>query len=540
MARFNTSNTHTAAHLRKRGQGPIATSSHTPDTSTHEGGPGYRRGAAGELFLACVGNMLNKSFYETVEQTDARIIPLIHEVAKQDPLWITRFVPWLRNGANMRTISLVVALEAAKAMLDARIVGGRQLVDSALQRADEPGEALGYWMSRYGRTIPKPIKRGIADAAARLYTQRAALKYDTTSKAIRFGDVLELCHPSPESGPKLGEPGYYRGWQSQLFKYLIDRGKGREVTANQLAEADLPMLVANMLLRERAAKDPRVLLNTAQLHVAGMNWEDVFAMAGDKLPKKELWTALIPTMGYMALLRNLRNFDEAGVSGDVQLLVQQKLQDPAEVAKSHQLPLRFLSAYRNTHSNNWALALERALEASLANVPEFPGSTLILVDTSGSMTGNMSDRSQLKRQDAATMFGLAMARRCASADVVSFDSGTRVFPAIAGESLLRSLQRWEKGGYFLGGGTYTQMAVSQHYRGHDRVVVITDEQAHFGDGGVDQAVPHNKLFLTFNIGGYQAAHVASSGTRHTIGGLTDAAFDMIKIMDGRVEGGWPF
>ena len=49
------------------------------------------------------------------------------------------------------------------------------------------------------------------------------------------------------------------------------------------------------------------------LRLAGMTWEDALSLAGNRVPKKDLWEALIPTMGYMALLRNLRNFSEAGI-----------------------------------------------------------------------------------------------------------------------------------------------------------------------------------------------------------------------------------
>ena len=54
-----------------------------------------------------------------------------------------------------------------------------------------------YWAARYGRAIPQPIKRGIADAVARLYTERAAVTYDATSRSWRMGDVLELTHARP-------------------------------------------------------------------------------------------------------------------------------------------------------------------------------------------------------------------------------------------------------------------------------------------------------------------------------------------------------
>ena len=107
---------------------------------------------------------------------------------------MARFVPWLRDGAGLRTAAVVAAAEAAKALLETGQPGGRQLIAGTLRRADEPGELLAYWMSRYGRAIPKPVKRGIGDTTFRLLTEYPLLKYDTAAHAFRFADVLALVH----------------------------------------------------------------------------------------------------------------------------------------------------------------------------------------------------------------------------------------------------------------------------------------------------------------------------------------------------------
>src|SRR5690606_35596365 len=103
----------------------------------------------------------------------------------------------------------------------------------------------------------------------------------------------------------------------------------------------LPMVAANAALRRAAATRPEVLRDPAVLRTAGMTWEDVLSLAGSRVDKRGLWEALIPSMGYMALLRNLRNFDEAGVSDEVVQQVAARLADPAQVARSRQFPLRF-------------------------------------------------------------------------------------------------------------------------------------------------------------------------------------------------------
>lgn len=912
MAKFNKPGTRAAV------KSPV-TAEQRPSGTTFQGAPGFARDAKSELFLLSVANMVGeRTFYEAARERDDRFAELVHTVAVQDPEWTARFLAWLRSGANMRSAALVGGLEAAKAMVANGIPGGRRIVASVLQRPDEPGEALAYWTSMYGRAIPKAVKRGLADAAARLYSERSALKYDTASKGYRFGDVLNLVHASPRDDA-----------QGDLFQHLLDRRYGRD----EALPDGLAMIRANRALRAEAAEDPAVMLDPERLRAAGMTWEDALSLAGPKVDKARLWEAMIPSMGYMACLaegteiwmpdgttapieqvvarrlpvlapsrqfdtsmvrygpsqpardrtmghivptlpsawhsvgerpvvridfvsgrsvsatldhrwvkrrrndrreswewvttadlkagdgipapigvdawgdegdsadgyfvgamlgdgcmtnfgtpefaqvdepsradmlqffsdyagklgcvfakcgerkwrityppvrkmnpatdvlrhygvwglkssekrfpnrplsrefwigaisglidtdghvrirtnpkgtvhasieyattsetmayqvtdalqrlgiqsnvdasqarpsrfskpgvqikdiyivavnraasvrrandvlalrhtvkaerlaeaaalmpdtpvenveldriigisepftapvycvtvdesssfvangvvtgnclRNLRNFDEAGVSDAVAATVCAKLADPGEVARSRQLPMRFLSAYRAAPSLRWGYALEQALDASLANLPALSGRTLILVDTSGSMKSGFSRDGSLMRWDAATVFGLALARRCAGADVVSFSNGwnghvgTMVFPGKPGESLLRSVDRWKADGFFIGGGTDTETAVREHYAGHDRVVILTDEQAHYHGGkDVTVAVPADRMVYTWNLAGYQHGHAPSgSGTRHTFGGLTDAGFAMIRLLEAGRNADWPF
>ena len=243
-------------------------------------------------------------------------------------------------------------------------------------------------------------------------------------------------------------------------------------------------------------------------------------------------------MGYMALLRNLRGFDEAGVSDDVAQAVADRLADPAQVARSRQFPFRFLAAYRATKSLRWGPALELALHASLANVPYLPGRTLILVDLSGSMySPTVGARSQLTRADTAKVFGAALALRT-DPTLVWFDTGSGRVKVPKGTALLTLVESFPRAG----GGTNTGAAVRRWYDGHDRVVIITDEQAHYtGHANVAAAVPERVPVYTWNLGGYRLGHAPSGlGTRHTFGGLTDQAFQAIPLLEQHREATWPF
>ena len=524
MAKFNTVD----KRQRPATSGPVATTQ-TPTGTTYNGAPGYEYETLSQLFLLTCANMVGEdTFYEKASDRDARFTQLIQAAVKEGHSeWLTRFLPWVRNTANMRSAAVTGAAIATKAMLGARIPGGRKLINSVLARADEPGEFLAYWTQTWGRKLPQPVKRGLANAAQRLYTERNVLKYDTMGKGFRFGDVIELTHPAPVSPD-----------QGDLFDYLLARGQRRpEINIPD----NLAMIVANEALRRAASSTPQVLLNTARLRQAGMTWEAAKSLAGTAVSDKDFWEIMIPEMGYMALLRNLRNFDEAGISGDMINVVKNKLTSPAEVAKSRQLPMRFLSAYRAVPSNQWAQPLETALDLCLNSLPMFPDRTLILIDTSGSMFGAMSGKSTLQRQDAAALFGLALAARCHTADVVSFSDTTKVFPRVKGESLLKGMDRFAKS-FFIGGGTQTTEAVRKHYSGHSRVVVLTDEQAdtHYGNRGVFSSVSADTMCITFNLAGYKMGHGPTGPKRVTIGGLSDAAFTLLTALEGRANGLWPF
>ena len=210
---------------------------------TAEGAPAFTREPRTELFLLGVSNMVGEAtFYEGATDRDARFRNLVATVAVADPDWFARFVPWLRTGAMMRSASVVAALEGARAQVAAGVPGSRSVVDAALQRADEPGEALAYWLAHHGRTLPKPVKRGIADAAVRLYTERSLLKYDSVGSPVRFGDVIDLTHPTARDER-----------QGDLFRHALDRRHRRD---NPLP-ASLGMLAARQALMEMPVEQRR-------------------------------------------------------------------------------------------------------------------------------------------------------------------------------------------------------------------------------------------------------------------------------------------
>ncbi|MDT9687712.1 TROVE domain-containing protein [Streptomyces sp. P9(2023)] len=524
MARFNVRTT------RARTTSPVVSTGAT--ARTHQGGAGVMREPRSELFLLAVANFVTqRTFYESGEERDDRFATLVRKLAVEDPEWTAGLLGWLRRDANMRTASLAGAAEYVKARLDAGCETGptnRRVVDSVLLRADEPGELLGYWTSTYGRNFPKPVKRGVADAVRRLYSGKSLLKYDTDSKGYRFADVLNLVHATPDPA---------KAWQGELFRYALDR---RHHPDTALPPESSRTLTAHRALMALPVEERRAVVTgpdgARRLAEAGMTWE---ALAGWSQGPMDAaaWEAVIPSMGAMALVRNLRNFDRAGVSDEVAAQVAARISDPEVVAASRQFPFRYLAAYRHAPSLRWSYPLEQALGHSLANVPALPGRTLVLVDRSGSMWSPLSDRSELNRADAAAVFGTAVAMRAADADLVEFGTGSAPVGYRAGESVLKVLGRFGNLG-----GTNTTEAVRRHYKGHDRVLIVTDEQTAYTRKGEPTAqVPDDIPVYTWNLAGHRVGHGPSGfGRRHTFAGLTDAAFRMVPLLEAGRNADWPW
>ena len=114
-----------------------------------------------------------------------------------------------------------------------------------------------------------------------------------------------------------------------------------------------------------------------------------------------------------------------------------------------------------------------------------------------------------------------------------------------GESVLRAVGRFRPMG-----GTYMLAALDQHFNGHDRIVVITDEQfapnlSYYRQYGrpttLDDIVPKSTPVYTWNLAGYRYGGMAANRPgRHTFAGLSDACFSIIGMLESGEKGEWPF
>jgi 60 kDa SS-A/Ro ribonucleoprotein len=185
--------------------------------------------------------------------------------------------------------------------------------------------------------------------------------------------------------------------------------------------------------------------------------------------KREAWERLLreQKLGALALLRNLRNMREAGVD---EPLVLSAL---AAMSTARVLPFRFLAAAR--YAPQWEAALEQAMLKCVAEAEKLPGKTIVLVDVSGSMTAPLSRRSEMQRTDAA--YGLAVLLReiAEKVAVYSFSDNLVEVPARRGFALRDAIDASQRHNSTQLGDAVEKLNRNEKY---DRLIVITDEQAH--------------------------------------------------------------
>ena len=514
MARF-------ASLPPKASKGPWSIGPNPQPLATFEGGSGFAPSDPHlELFNAAVSGLLADQFYETGSDRLARLMALVPQC---DPVWLRGFIPWLRDTAHLRSAPLVLAAEYARA----KFPNARQVVASVLKRPDEPGEMLAFWFAVHGRSLPSNIKRGVADACSGLFNEWAAVRYDGGGKAWRLGDVIEVVHPKPTAGD----------WQSDLFKFLLDRRR-HDVVANPSV---LPV-VAKTLAAEAIAPEFRTPEKLAEL-VADpdvvFSWERAAGWVNGGMNAKA-WEAVIPTMGYMALLRNLNNFDRARIDATVVVDVIDRISNPQAVAKSKVLPFRFLTAYKALEADTYKVALSEAADHSLRNLPHLSGRTLIMVDCSGSMgdaVGAGKSRQPLRLSELAGLMAEALASSADDALIATYD--TAILGMHTPKSHVNLLRRAAEG-YQHRGGTATWSCTRQALAKTgrvDRIIIITDEQTSDRDGsGIDIPV------ITWNLAGYRPHHAPHGDRKRMfVGGYSDVVLQTLPAIIGLgTSGVWPW
>ncbi len=353
-------------------------------TTNHMGGAAFKLTPEMELYTAAVTSFVDNTYYEKTNDRLQRIRACIGKVA---PEFVAQLAVYAREQMNLRAMPLVLLVELS------RVHNGDDLVSRTVlrvvQRADELAELLAYFQAADARQgtkrlnkLPKQLQKGLA-AAMNKFDEYQFAKYDRKGD-VSLRDVLFLSHPKAKS---------------EVQQLLFDKIAKDELAVPFTWETEMSALGQKTFDNE---SDRKAALAKA--------WEDL---------------VLSGKMGYMAMLRNLRNIILKGSDAAFDAALVQ-LTNRSAVRKSKQLPFRFLSAYEEVTKVGKEpdvsdaviekvlraeSALATAVEIACDNIPLIPGKTLILTDNSGSMRGDFGGKSAVS----------AMSKR-SSADIANLFS----------------------------------------------------------------------------------------------------------------------
>lgn len=394
----------------------------TIKTTNKSGHAAYGMTSKSKLVTQVLTSFFNEDkFYS---DNSAEMQETIKEVIKQDAEFVSKLAVYARRVFNMRSVSHVLTAYLAHESEGKQYV--KETVRGVSLRGDDVTEIMSFYLATFGKPIPNSLKKGINDVLTG-FDEYDLAKYKGDNKAVKMRDLICLCRPAPKNAE-----------QSELFKKCLE---------NRL---ETPL-----------------------------TWETELSANGNNA---KTWEKLINSgkVGYMALLRNLRNIIKANPSNIQQ--VYNIIQDPERVRKSKQLPFRFLSAYKSVKDISGSKVLdvlENAVDASIENLPKINGTTVISVDVSGSMRSEISAKSDIECSEIALMLAYIANRICGNSYIYAFDNNVYKLTMSSRAGILQAVEST----LIHGGGTNMslpfRLMISEKINA-DRIIILSDNMNNSG------------------------------------------------------------
>ena len=511
-------------------------------TLNRAGGEAFALTPELELYTAVVTASLSDKFYETANERIKRIAEL---VGKCDARFVAQLAVYARREMNLRSVPLFLVVELAKHHSGDNLVS--RTIEKVVLRADEIMELLHCYQWRNSQnttcTEASAPKKKLAKLSHQIQVglQRAFnnfdeyqfAKYDRNNLEVKLRDALFIVHPKAKDDA-----------QQKLFD---------KITSKTL---ETPY--------------------TWETELSALGQHEFESDVDKQMAFTKKWEELIDSgkLGYMAMLRNLRNFLENGISRESLTDVANRLSDEREVIRSKQFPFRFLSAYREvkrvenkktqvmfealekaalaTTQDNGAEdrllllnALEKAVLATSNNIAGFDEHTRVLLacDVSGSMYSPISPKSSVKNYDIGLVLAMLLKNRCKNVVSGIFGDEWKLVNLPSTGILSNVEKMYEREGE-VGYSTNGYKVIDYLNRENlvlDKVMMFTDCQMWDSYGNIHsirkewdkykQIAPNAKLYL-FDLSGYGTTPLNIIRDDVTlIAGWSDRIFEMLEAIE---------
>ena len=350
--------------------------------TTYEGGRAYHRDLLKQWVNYMMGNRIESGFYEDNFWMEEQIKHLTEEIINTYGAgYAAKVAIFSRDVLGMRSVSQFVA-----AMLNGyTFEGKRAFYARFFTRPDDVAEVFAI-LENYDWKRSHALIRGAADYISSLNAYTLG-KYKLARKNYNMYDIVNITH---------------------AHSAAIDQ------------------------LKNGTLENPDT-------------WEVAISANMSDEEREQEWIRLVREgkLGYMALLRNLRNIGEAyGAQfknlDDPCAFVDEvcaQLTNEQKIRGSKVFPYRIYTAYRHLHEGffingyyvEWvSSALEKAFVVATDNVPAFEGRNVVVLDVSASMEQSISQYSAVSVLEASACQALIMILRNPDTAVIKFGAKATV------------------------------------------------------------------------------------------------------------------
>ena len=358
------------------------------DAINEAGGRAYLRSAEAKFAQYAVTGCLNSTFYSEDKDQLKTIMALAENASSQ---FIAQTAIYAREQGFMKdTPALLTAILYARTKTDA---SARPYFQAAFGRCIDNGKMLKNFVQIVRSGVVG--RKSLAASSLRKLVQKwfngysnEQLVYQSVGNNPSLADVIRLCRVDPAKGPYGGQE------RRALFNWLcgVDPGQKEKSLGFTYDPNDLPQLIKDYeawkhsTRSARPGKIPNVPFQmVTALDLSQNDWEELGRNMTWNQTKKNLNT--LKRHGVFSKPKNVK-------------MVADRLSNKELVEKAKVFPYELMTAYNATVTQSGmpqqiTLALQKALEHSLRNIPEIEGQVVLAPDMSGSMggpvTGNRDD-----------------------------------------------------------------------------------------------------------------------------------------------------
>lgn len=482
------------------------------DTMNNAGGKAYSMSAEHSLAQYAVTSTFNGTYYISAKEDLDKVIELARQV---EPLFLAQVAIYARRHGHMKDTPAV--LLAVLATLDSKLFriafpqvvnNGRMLRNFVqVMRSGVVGrKSLG--------SAPRKMVRQWLDNVDDDYLFR-----QTVGNSPSMADIIKMVHPKPQGATR-----------EMLYSYII---------GGKYKLKKLPKLVRSFEKFKTASKEERKMPSVPFQMLSSY---DLGALE---------WRALALEGSWQFVRMNLNNFAKFGLFKDDEFTqaIAAKLSDAELVKRSKNFPFQLYQAYRSASPEvpqAVRIALQQALEASVASVPVLRSSVSVGLDVSGSMgqgvTGGYSRNPVTCSEAGGLLAGSIAKTNAAQTSLYLFDTECRE----ATYNPLDSLISITEGITRLGGGTdcSTFLSLLNKQQKQDEVVILVSdneswhaqrgERRHYNEGTAfltewkkyKRRVPNALLVCIDIVPGTTAQAVGPDVL--LVGGFSDSVFNVIS------------